>query len=117
MGEHHSWSLPGLGPYITPQTDSPSPLPWMALIIARTSLGLDGSVSCLWRWDCRCLRGMTLLVVADLYLPSSEPPELKQVSLVHPGHLHLKPVDIPVDVFEATSPEASLTGLCRPSVP
>lgn len=71
MGEHHSWSLPGLGPYITPQTDSPSPLPWMALIIARTSLGLDGSVSCLWRWDCRCLRGMTLLVVADLYLPSS----------------------------------------------
>ena len=48
-------------------------------LTAKTSLGWDGNVSCLWSWDCRYPRGTALLAVAGLPLCFPQPPGLKLV--------------------------------------
>lgn len=86
------------------QADRTAPLPWTALKTAQAILGWDGDYpACGSGIVCRYPRGMALLAVVGLCLfptPTSRTKAGEPGS--SPGHFHLKPVDVPTDIFEAS---------------
>lgn len=65
---------------------------------------------------CGYPRGMALLPVASLCLSFSQACRAKAGEpRCSPRHLHLKPVDVPIDVFEGPR-EAGVTSLCAQPV-